>query len=89
MVDAGMSPLQALQTATSWAAECLGIESDLGTIQPGKLADMVLVDGDPLENIAVLQDHQRIKLVFKEGQRCVDRRLSPALLPLPQPGARV
>jgi imidazolonepropionase-like amidohydrolase len=89
MVDAGMSPLQALQTATSWAAECLGIESDLGTIQPGKLADMVLVDGDPLENIAVLQDHQRIKLVFKEGQRCVDRRLSPALLSLPQPGARV
>jgi hypothetical protein len=33
----------------------------------------------------VLQDHQRIKLVFKEGQLCVDRRVSPALLPLPQP----
>jgi imidazolonepropionase-like amidohydrolase len=38
--------MQALQTATGWAAECLGIESDIGTIQPGKLADLVVVDGD-------------------------------------------
>jgi imidazolonepropionase-like amidohydrolase len=49
------------------------------------LADLMVVDGNPLESIAVLQDHQRIKLVFKEGQLCVDRRVSPALLPLPQP----
>jgi len=83
-----MSPMQALQTATGWAAECLGIEHDVGTLQPGKLADLVVVDGDPLQNIAVLQDHQRIKLVFKEGQLCVDRRVSPAVLPLPQAGVR-
>jgi imidazolonepropionase-like amidohydrolase len=88
LVEAGMSPMQALQTATGWAAECLGIERDVGTIQPGKLADLVVVEGDPLENIAVLQDHQRVKLVFKEGQRCVDRRVSPAVLPLLQAGAR-
>lgn len=88
MVEAGMSPMQALQAATGWAAECLGIESDVGTIQPGKLADLVVVDGDPLQDIGVLQDHQRIKLVFKEGQLCVDRRVSPAVLPLPQPGLR-
>ena len=60
MVEAGMSPMQALQAATGWAAECLGIESDVGTIQPGKLADLVVVDGDPLQDIGVLQDHQRI-----------------------------
>jgi imidazolonepropionase-like amidohydrolase len=89
MVDAGMSPMQALQTATGWAAECLGIERDVGTLRPGKLADLVVVDGDPLQDITVLQDHQRIKLVFKEGQVCVDRRATPAVLPLPQPGARV
>jgi len=88
MVESGMSPMQALQAATGWAAECLGIDSDVGTIQPGKLADLVVVDGDPLQDIGVLQDHQRIKLVFKEGQLCVDRRVSPAVLPLPQPGMR-
>jgi imidazolonepropionase-like amidohydrolase len=88
MVEVGMSPMQALQAATGWAAECLGIEHDVGTVQRGKLADLVVVEGDPLQNIAVLQDHQRIKLVFKEGQICVDRRVSPAVLPLPQPGVR-
>jgi imidazolonepropionase-like amidohydrolase len=83
LVEAGMSSMQALQAATGWAAECLGIDRDVGTIQPGKLADLVLIDGDPLQDITVLQDLQRIRLVFKEGQRCVDRRVSPVLLPLP------
>jgi imidazolonepropionase-like amidohydrolase len=86
LVEAGMSSMQALQAATGWAAECLGIDGDVGTIQPGKLADLLVVDGDPLQDITVLQHLQRIQLVFKEGQRCVDRRVSPALLPLPQPG---
>jgi imidazolonepropionase-like amidohydrolase len=86
LVEAGMSSMQALQAATGWAAECLGIDRDVGTIQPGKLADLLVVDGDPLQDITVLQELQRIQLVFKEGQRCVDRSVSPALLP--QPGAR-
>jgi imidazolonepropionase-like amidohydrolase len=89
MVEAGMPPMQALQAATGWAAECLGIEGDVGTIQPGKLADLVVVEGDPLQNIAVLQDLQRMTLVFKEGQLCVDRRVSPELLSLLQPNTRV
>ena len=42
---------------------------------PGKLADLVAVDGSPLQNITVLQDVQRIKLVLKGGQLCVDRRV--------------
>jgi imidazolonepropionase-like amidohydrolase len=88
MVEIGMSPVQALQAATGWAAECLGIEDDVGTIQPGRLADLVVVDGDPLQDIAVLQDLQRIKLVFKEGQLCIDRRLSPTPIPLPQAGVQ-
>src|SRR5918999_526976 len=82
MVEVGMSPMQALQAATGWAAECLGVEPDVGTIQPGRLADLVAVDGDPLQDITVLQDLQRIKMVFKEGQLCVDRRMSPTRLPL-------
>ena len=88
LVEAGMSPLQALQTATGWAAECLGMERDVGSVEPGKLADLVVVDGDPLQDIAVLQDLQRVKLVFKEGQLCVDRRVSSTPLLLPQPGVR-
>jgi imidazolonepropionase-like amidohydrolase len=88
MVEIGMSPIQALQAATGWAAECLGIEDDVGTIQPGRLADLVVVDGDPLQDIAVLQDLQRIKLVFKEGQLCIDRRVSPSHMPLPQAGVK-
>jgi imidazolonepropionase-like amidohydrolase len=89
MVEVGMSPMQALQAATGWAAECLGIERDIGSIQAGKLADLVVVDGDPLQDITLFQNMQRIKMVFKEGQLCVDRRTSPTTMPLPQPGAKV
>jgi imidazolonepropionase-like amidohydrolase len=88
LVAAGMSPMQALQAATGWAAECLGIADDVGTIRPGKLADLVVVEGDPLQDITVLQDLQRMRMVFKEGQLCVDRRVSPTALPLPQSGMR-
>jgi imidazolonepropionase-like amidohydrolase len=66
--------MQALQSATGWAAECLGLES-VGTVTPGKRADLVAVDGNPLQNITVLQDVQRIKLVLKDGDVCVDRRV--------------
>jgi imidazolonepropionase-like amidohydrolase len=74
LVEAGMSPMQALQAATGWAAACLGLERDLGTIEPGKLADLVVVNGNPLQDITLLQYPQRIVLVLKEGQICVDRR---------------
>src|SRR5947209_1815615 len=60
LVRAGMSPMQALQAATGWAAECLGREDELGTLAPGKLADIVVVDGDPLADIAILCDPARI-----------------------------
>src|SRR6266403_3041235 len=43
LVRAGMTPMQALQAATGWAAECCGREADLGTVEPGKLADLVVV----------------------------------------------
>ena len=74
LVAAGLSPMQALQSATCWAAECLGWSDDLGTVTPGKLADLVVLDGDPLQDMTLLQDAQRIKLVFKGGMLCVDRR---------------
>jgi imidazolonepropionase-like amidohydrolase len=75
LVEAGLTPMQALQSATGWAAECLGVEHELGTVLPGRLADLIAVDGDPLQDIALLQDVQRIKLVLKGGAVCVNRRV--------------
>jgi imidazolonepropionase-like amidohydrolase len=80
LVAAGMSPIQALQAATGWAAECLGLAQDIGTVTPGKSADLLVVDGNPLQDITLLQDLQRIKLVLKEGVTHVNRRVEvPAL----------
>lgn len=72
--QAGLTPMQAIQAATGWAAECLGLGSEIGTVEPGELADMITVGGNPLEDIAVLEDHQRIALVIKGGTVHVDRR---------------
>src|SRR5579871_1101841 len=71
---AGMTPLQALRAATGWAAECIGRGDDLGTLERGKLADLVVVAGDPLAEVSILQERQRIALVIKDGVIAVDRR---------------
>ena len=68
LVEAGMTPMQALVAATAWASECCGLEKEVGTVERGKLADLLVVDGDPLSDIKVLQDKSRIKLVMKEGR---------------------
>src|SRR5919198_4733849 len=70
LVEAGLSPMQALQAATGLAAECLGWEHELGTVEAGRLADLVAVDGDPLRDIAVLQRPECVKLVWKGGKVC-------------------
>jgi imidazolonepropionase-like amidohydrolase len=73
LVGAGMTPMQALQAATGRAAECLGEEADLGTVEPGKLADLVVVAGDPLADIGLLRDTNKIGLVLKGGEIAADR----------------
>ena len=67
LVKAGLTPMQALQAATGWAAECLGLQHEIGTVEKGKAADLVVVDGDPLTDIRVLEDRERITLVIKDG----------------------
>jgi imidazolonepropionase-like amidohydrolase len=74
LVEAGLSPMQALQAGTLWAAECLGYERDIGTLEVGKWGDLVVVDGNPLQNITILQHVARIKLVLKGGVVVADRR---------------
>jgi imidazolonepropionase-like amidohydrolase len=73
LVRAGMTPLQALRAATEWAAECIGWERDLGTVTNGKLADLIVVDGDPLADVKVLQNLERIGLVLKGGVIAANR----------------
>ena len=62
----GLSPMQAIVASTRTAAECLE-RPELGTLEAGKLADLVVVDGDPLDDIRVLQDPARIQVVMKAG----------------------
>jgi len=65
----GMSALEAITAATSSAAECLE-HSGLGALVPGRLADLLVVDGDPLEDITVLNQGERLTLVMKAGTVC-------------------
>ena len=81
LVERGMSNTQAIQAATGWAAECVGLEKDIGTVEAGKLADLLVLDGDPLRDISVLRDQARIKLVLKGGDAFVDNM--PVALPQP------
>lgn len=64
-VDLGMSPMQAIQSATTVAAESLGMVGDTGAVAPGYFADIIAVEGDPLEDISVLED---VIFVMKGGQ---------------------
>jgi imidazolonepropionase-like amidohydrolase len=69
MVAAGLSPLEALHAATGGAARILGAEGDLGTIEAGKWADLVLLDADPSADI---RNTRRIRAVLQAG-RVLDR----------------
>ena len=66
LVDAGLRPMEAIQAATLRPAEMQGVSKDLGTLSVGKLADLLVVDGDPLQQIDVLQ--HRVVHVIKGGQ---------------------
>ena len=73
MVERGLSPMQAIQTATGWAAECIGLDKEIGTVEKGKQADLLAVAGDPLKSVSVLRDKEAIKLVMKGGVAYVDK----------------
>ena len=63
----GMPPMQAIVAATRLGAELMGLGGELGTIRAGQLADLIVVEGDPLADPAVLRDRGRIVAVMKDG----------------------
>jgi len=71
MVDYGMKPLDVLKSATSINAKVFGLQDQLGAIRPGLLADILVVDGRPDQNI---QDLRKIRLVMKQGEPVFENR---------------
>ncbi len=64
-----MTPMESIVSATRTNAELIGMEDLLGTVEPGKLADLIVADGNPLEDISLFEHgHERIVLVMKEGK---------------------
>ncbi len=79
MVEGGLTPMQSIVASTKTASECLHMQADAGTIEAGKFADLLVVDGDPLADIAVLQDRERLALIMQGGNphRCMLERRAP------------
>jgi imidazolonepropionase-like amidohydrolase len=74
MVDVGMSPMDVIVATTKVAAECLGWQDRVGTLEPGKLADVVVTSVNPLTQIHDLANTENIRLVVKGGEIAKDRR---------------
>ena len=69
LVKGGFTPMEAIQAATRVGAECLGLEKKIGTLEEGKMADLVIVAGDPLKDISVLLKAENIRQVLKNGRK--------------------
>ncbi|MFN8582985.1 MAG: amidohydrolase family protein [Gemmatimonadaceae bacterium] len=72
-MQAGMTPEQAIASATTVGAAVVGMSDQLGAIAPGYLADLCAVDGDPLRDIRAIT--QRVRWVMKGGNVVVDKRV--------------
>jgi imidazolonepropionase-like amidohydrolase len=68
LVKVGFTPMEAIVATTKTASEVLGLEKKIGTLEKGKLADLVVLDGDPLKDITLFQKKDRILAIMKEGR---------------------
>jgi len=71
LVDLGFTPMEAIVAGTKTAAEAIQMGDELGTLEAGKIADVIIVQGDPLADISCLQGEENVKFVMKEG--CVEK----------------
>jgi imidazolonepropionase-like amidohydrolase len=79
MASFGMPAGAAIAAATGNAARALGMQDDLGTVEVGRLADLVCVDGDPTSDVRILQDTDRIAYVLQAGRIVAGARTRPIL----------
>jgi imidazolonepropionase-like amidohydrolase len=70
LVNAGLSPMQAIRAATSTAAECVGVAARTGAVRPGLEADLIVVDQDPLASAAALKN---VVMVINDGKIALNR----------------
>lgn len=77
MCGIGMTSMEAIVATTKTAAECLGWQDRIGTVQAGKLADVIVTKTDPLADVRSLEDTANVTLVMKGGQIVKDRRTAP------------
>ena len=68
LMEAGMTSMQALVAATHMGATCMGIGDETGLLKTGMLADFLVVDGNPLENVRILEEPDRLRMIVKDGQ---------------------
>jgi imidazolonepropionase-like amidohydrolase len=85
MARHGLTNCEALVAATGTAARALGIEAHVGTVEPGRLADLLVVDGDPVERPELLRDPARIWLVLQLGEPVAGAALERTLAETPAP----
>ena len=69
MVQAGMTPMEAIKAGTINGAYVMRTDKETGSLETGKLADIVLVKGDPLRDISVLGDSDNVTAVFQNGRK--------------------
>jgi imidazolonepropionase-like amidohydrolase len=67
MAENGMTPMQAIVASTSSAAQLLRLDGQLGTLEEGKLADIIIVDGNVLDDISRVANPENVQVVFKAG----------------------
>jgi imidazolonepropionase-like amidohydrolase len=67
LVEAGMTPMQALVAATRMGTTCMGLGDETGVLRAGMLADFLVVDGNPLKGVRILEERQRLRLIVKDG----------------------
>ena len=84
VTDMGFSPMEAIVASTKHGSQLMRMETETGTVEEGKFADLLVVDGDPLVNIAIFQDRSKLAMVMKDGKVMVNTLgLAQELQPIP------